>query len=177
MKYLKTINSQKTLKITLCILVLICITAFIYTASYTDYKAQADVWDGSAATYFAGGSGVNGDPYLIESASQLALLAELINAGVNAEVVEGHGIVPYATLQTAYYKLNNDIVLNNETFTFDPDTGLVEMTDGTNTAYLGTGVKGKSGGNATFDNTPSVRGTIYTNKTGTVGAYSGAVNP
>ena len=41
-----------------------------------------------------------------------------------------------------YFVLENDVVLNDESFVFDCDTGLVKVSDGKNTAYLGTGIKG-----------------------------------
>ena len=45
-------------------------------------QASFDVWDGSVATAFAGGTGTESDPYVIASASQLAFLADRVNAGI-----------------------------------------------------------------------------------------------
>ena len=42
-----------------------------------------DVWDGSVATSFSGGSGTQEDPYLISKASELAFLAKSINTRNN----------------------------------------------------------------------------------------------
>ena len=39
------------------------------------------LWDGSAATSFASGSGTEADPYIIETAAQLAFLASSVNSG------------------------------------------------------------------------------------------------
>jgi len=46
-------------------------------------KINFDVWDGSIATAFAGGTGTQIDPYIISSASQLAFLASKVNSGTN----------------------------------------------------------------------------------------------
>ena len=62
--------------------------------------SAADVWDGSVAIDFAGGAGTNTDPYLIENGEQLALLADMVNAGDT-------------TYNAACYTLTADIVLND----------------------------------------------------------------
>ncbi|MDR2650535.1 MAG: hypothetical protein LBB94_12600, partial [Clostridiales bacterium] len=46
-------------------------------------QTNFDVWDGSVASDFAGGTGTQLDPYLISSASQLAYLASKVNTGTN----------------------------------------------------------------------------------------------
>ncbi len=69
---------------------------------FTTLSAQS-VWDGTVATEFAGGTGTQDDPYLIEDGSQLAYLAQQVNSGNSGY----------------YYKLTNDIVLNNEVLTID----------------------------------------------------------
>lgn len=43
--------------------------------------SDVDVWDGTIATTFGGGSGTESDPIIIETGSQLALLANNVNAG------------------------------------------------------------------------------------------------
>lgn len=104
--------------------------------------AAQEVWDGSIAEGFASGSGTQNDPYIIKTAAQLAYLASSTNAG--------------NTYEGKYIKLANDIVLNDETFTFDSDAGLVKITDGVHTSYSGSYVKGdKSGLNTVFDTTAS----------------------
>ncbi len=109
---------------------------------------EADVWDGSVASGFAGGDGSEKNPYIIETAEQLALLAQNVNRG--------------KTYQGNYFKLTCDLMLNDENFSFDPDTGLVKMTDGKNTAYIGTGVQGDhSGDNTQFDMSVSAKGVFY----------------
>lgn len=67
----------------------------------TALQAQTndEVWDGSVAEAFAGGSGTADDPYLISNGAQLAKLAQDVNGG---EKYSGK-----------YFMLTNDIVLNN----------------------------------------------------------------
>ena len=55
-----------------------------------------------------------------------------------------------------YFVLKNDIIFNDETFAFEKDSGLVKVSDGTNVAYLGTGILGEFAGESEeFDNTAS----------------------
>ena len=111
------------------------------------------------------GVGVNGQPlYEISNAGQLFWFAALVN-GDTAAVA---GIVQN---QYANAILTANIDLNpGYTFTFIPDTGLVEIKrDGVAIAYLGTGKKGDdSGENIVFDDSPSTGGTIYANADDTV---------
>ena len=60
---------------------------------------EIDIWDGSIATGFAGGDGTMLDPYIIETAGELAFLAQSVNAGV--------------TYEGKYIKLAADIILND----------------------------------------------------------------
>lgn len=62
-----------------------------------------DVWDGSIATDFGGGSGTQANPYLIYTGAQLAYLASTTNRGTN--------------YSGKYFKLMNDIDLNNINWT------------------------------------------------------------
>ena len=55
-----------------------------------------NVWDGSIATGFAGGSGIETDPYQISNGAELAYLAKLVNEK-NQEY------------NAAYYILTSDI--------------------------------------------------------------------
>lgn len=59
----------------------------------------ADTWDGSAAEW-THGSGTEADPYLIESAANLAWLQEMVNGGVS-------------TYSGQYFKLTTNINLNS----------------------------------------------------------------
>ena len=66
--------------------------------SFTDEGVKGRVWSGKLATKFAGGSGTEADPYLIETPEQLALL---VSKG------SGDG--------DNFYKLTADIYLNDTT--------------------------------------------------------------
>jgi hypothetical protein len=65
--------------------------------------ATVDVWDGSVATGYNGGSGTSEDPYTISTGAQLAYLSE--------QVKDSN---PY---RGVYFKLINDIDLNNINWT------------------------------------------------------------
>ena len=60
--------------------------------------ASPDVWDGTVAESFAGGSGTEADPYRIATGAQLAYLAQVVNQGDEA-------------YNAAYYELTADIDL------------------------------------------------------------------
>ena len=62
--------------------------------------SSCDVWDGTIATGFAGGSGTEEDPYLIATGAQLAYLAQEINGNSNN------------TYYAQYYRLIGSIDLN-----------------------------------------------------------------
>lgn len=62
--------------------------------------AEPVEWSGKVATEYAGGSGIEGDPYLISNGEELAYLAQQVNE--MREDTEG-----------VYYKLTKDIVMNN----------------------------------------------------------------
>lgn len=55
---------------------------FVTFSGCTETKVT-DIWDGSIAEAFAGGDGSKKNPYTIEKASQLALLAQEVNAGTD----------------------------------------------------------------------------------------------
>ncbi|MDR2058259.1 MAG: T9SS type A sorting domain-containing protein [Dysgonamonadaceae bacterium] len=76
-------------------------------------NGQTDVWDGSH-TAWTRGTGTAGDPYLIESAEQLAHLAYIVNNGIGA----GSGRTVGAN---TYWKLTTDVDLNgSESFQWTP---------------------------------------------------------
>lgn len=64
---------------------------------------SADVWDGTIATEFGGGTGSQSNPYLIYTTKQLAYLAKSTNAG--------------NSYSGKYFKLMNDLDLNNREWT------------------------------------------------------------
>ena len=71
--------------------------------SFISLSAQ-EVWDGSVAQSFAGGTGTQDDPYLISCAEELAYLSKLTKE------------TPTKTSGT-YYKLIGNIILNEEVLT------------------------------------------------------------
>ncbi|MCM1115509.1 MAG: hypothetical protein NC397_08455 [Clostridium sp.] len=68
-----------------------------------DFSAQAAVWNGKAATSFAGGKGTKDSPYLISNAAQLARMRNLVNSTD----------YKYDSYNQAYYKLTANIALND----------------------------------------------------------------
>ena len=72
------------------------------TLTYMVNYQVADVWDGSVATAFDGGTGTKDNPYLISTGAQLAYLASLSNAKTSGLFASG-----------VYYKLTSNIDLNN----------------------------------------------------------------
>ena len=67
-----------------------------------------DVWDGSAEPW-THGTGVSSDPYLIETAENLAYLAQKVNEGYQAQ---GMAVFKYT-----YFLLTDDLDLNNINWT------------------------------------------------------------
>lgn len=127
---------------------------------YPVFKQQ---WSGGENIKYSGGNGTKFDPYVISTAEDLSLLSSSVNSGQD--------------YLNKYFVLANDIALNNETFTFEEDTGLVKVTDSRNVAYLGTGIVGtKYGPNSIFDYSPSLAGVWYTDESGTLGNYQGKLN-
>ena len=61
--------------------------------------AQTDVWDGSAEQWTQG-SGTEADPYLIETAENLAWIAEMVNSGVT-------------TYEGVHFKMTNNLNMNS----------------------------------------------------------------
>lgn len=67
---MRTKSTKTTRVLWLAVLSLLLMTG-------TALRAQtSDVWDGSVADAFGGGSGTEGDPYLISNGAQLAKLAQ-----------------------------------------------------------------------------------------------------
>lgn len=78
-------------------------------AAATNYTS--DQWEHYASTYFAGGSGTESDPYLIETPEQLMKLAVEIE---NKAVVEANFGDGYS--KGKYFKQTKDIVLSDDAF-------------------------------------------------------------
>ena len=124
----------------LATLLMVVMVLLLCPAAPVTVKADGAVWDTSIAEGFASGTGTKDDPFIIETAAQLAYLAQSTNSGTSYE--------------GQYIKLVSDIALNDDTFTFDPDTGLIKVTDGNYVVYIGSGFKGDSSGpNTDFDTT------------------------
>jgi uncharacterized repeat protein (TIGR02543 family) len=83
----------------------------------------ADVWDGTIASSFARGSGTSSNPYIIETGAQLAYLASRVNSGTS--------------FSGCYFKLDNDIDLNNINWTPIGKGTLTESLDITTYAFYG----------------------------------------
>lgn len=62
-------------------LALLALAALVWIAVPVSARAETDVWDGTIASGFAGGTGMENDPWLIENAEQLAYLAQQVNKG------------------------------------------------------------------------------------------------
>lgn len=121
-------------------------------------------WDGTVASSFTSGSGTESDPYLISTPSELAFFAKSVNTGNSYE--------------NEYIKLACDIVMNDEKFIFESDSGLVKVSDTVNIAWVGTGICGdKSGGNEVFDGTASDMGAFYKSDVNSDrGSYGGSIH-
>lgn len=66
-------------------LALLALAALAWIAVPVSARAETDVWDGTTASGFAGGTGTENDPWRIENAEQLAYLAQQVNNGTDYE--------------------------------------------------------------------------------------------
>ena len=103
------INLKRSLK-TLFIMAMGAVIMTCSALAATDPNAEKivvpnlPVWDGTVAESYAGGNGTQNDPYLISDGSQLAYLMKQINdTQLESE----------QTTEGIYYKLTNDILLND----------------------------------------------------------------
>lgn len=64
-------------------LALLALAALVWIAVPVSARAETDVWDGTIASGFAGGTGTENDPYQISTAAQLAYLAQQVNNGTD----------------------------------------------------------------------------------------------
>lgn len=110
---------------------------------------------------FSEGSGSESDPYVISTSEELAFFAESVNDG--------------KTYENEYVRLGCDIFVNDESFVFESDSGLVRVSDSENTAWIGTGICGDdSGENEVFDTLASEIGVFYTSdRSADIGTYDG----
>jgi hypothetical protein len=77
---------------------------------------KIQTWDGSVAASYGGGNGTEDDPYIISSASELAFFSKELET---------------TNYEGKYFKLGNDIVINDGLFGYD----------GTNVSYESDGTK------------------------------------
>ncbi len=114
---------------------LLAVSFFVVAFSGCNKTREPNVWDGSIAETFAEGDGSEKNPYTIEKASQLALLAQEINAGTD--------------YNGKYISLNCDLDLND-----------CEWTPIGNGVNPFNGVF--NGNNHTISNLKITKGTIFT---------------
>lgn len=86
------VKSKKLLATILTICMMVQLFACVTMAS-----AMTQVWDGTVAESYTGGTGTADDPYIISSAAELAYMSAQVGAGVDLN---------------AYYKLGADITFN-----------------------------------------------------------------
>jgi hypothetical protein len=77
---------------------LLCL-AVLFSVSTASAQNNVSTWDGSAAEWTQG-SGTQASPYLIESAQNLAWIAEMVNGGIT-------------TYANTWFKLTTDLDMNN----------------------------------------------------------------
>lgn len=84
------------------------IFTLIIAITLTVNMFAVDVWDGTAAPW-TNGSGTADDPYLIETAENLAYLAQKVNEGYQAQGME--------VFANTYFLMTDDLDLNNINWT------------------------------------------------------------
>ena len=72
-------------KILSLLLTLCLVMTFVPMAAFAEDVQNINVWDGSTAAAFAGGTGTAEDPYQIANGAQLAYLASSVNSGETYE--------------------------------------------------------------------------------------------
>ena len=142
----------------LSVLVTVCMLLTLLPAAGLTASADYSATYTMTALYNGTATLSGGDIVSISTAEELGYLSSYVNAGNKGE--------------GGTFYLTDNIDLNpGVTFTFNADTGLVTVSDGTDTFWLGAGVKGNtSGSNTTFDEIASTKGEIYTDQSGTTGA-------
>ena len=76
---------QKLTAFLLCFVMVLSLCAVLPFGSLAEESIAGEIWDGSIATAYAGGDGSAEDPYQIANGAQLALMAQQVNAGINAD--------------------------------------------------------------------------------------------
>lgn len=103
----------------------------VITAVAVPATAATDVWDGTIADSYAGGTGTEADPYLIETPQQLARMVGYdVLTNYTANITNGS--------TGKYYKLTADIYLNDVTASdWHTKSGLNEWYTGTASRFCG----------------------------------------
>lgn len=108
----------------------------VITAAAVPATAASGVWDGTIAEGYAGGTGTEADPYLIETPQQLArvvgydVLKDFNPEDSNKHIINGS--------RGKYYKLTADIYLNDVTASdWYTKSGLNEWYTGTESRFCG----------------------------------------
>lgn len=121
-------------------------------------------WDGSVATEYHSGNGTINDPYIIETPSEFAYFAKMIEQGNNYE--------------NTYFKLNSDIYINNGVFELESDQPIYiknykkyYLKTGTNEYYSDANYQQKVGTVNIFSSITGFKGTLDGNDKHIYGLY------
>lgn len=121
-------------------------------------------WDGSVATEYHSGNGTINDPYIIETPSEFAYFAKMIEQGNNYE--------------NTYFKLNSDIYINNGVFELESDQPIYiknykkyYLKTGTNEYYSDATYQQKVGTVNIFSSITEFKGTLDGNNKHIYGLY------
>ena len=98
--------SKKSLAFLLAIAVVLTSLATSFAVTASANETELDIWDGTIADAYAGGTGTQADPYLISTPEQLARM-------IGYDVLTNYsGNVANGSVDK-YYKLTTDIYLND----------------------------------------------------------------
>ena len=97
MNMLKRISLNSMLKKSLALFVALVILISTLTVALVASAAGEEFWDGSKADNYAGGTGTQADPYIIEDGSQLLKMVK--------ENIVAHSSV--SSTQIKYFKITN----------------------------------------------------------------------
>ena len=122
---MKTIKRRKKNKlnehkiIILGVIFFILLTAFVAIPTLSSYKNRnlsqsITVWDGTVAESYRSGDGTKGDPYVIANGEELAYFASQLQT---------------TNYEGKYFKLSNNIVLNEGIFSYNKTEGIKYIKD------------------------------------------------
>ncbi|MBS7525235.1 S-layer homology domain-containing protein [Fusibacter paucivorans] len=144
---------KKILSIVLSLCMVFAMMPIMALPTYADTVDTSGMTDFS---YVEGQTYASGAVYRIGTKEALSALAEAVNDG-------------HKTMKGVTFYLSADINLNEGiVLTFEADTGLMKVSDGTDTYWIGTGALGDwSGDNYTFNFSASTAGAFYLDDTST----------